>query len=215
MNARQLIRLALLCVSVLLPTWAVADDFVCPPRESRYKPRDYLNPEDRKRYLRAVESHHFDNNVRSLKGGARGVTSTLIGDLEYTLNWFPNHHQALETLTRLALRENNPRPLNATMRIECRFQAGMRINPRDGMVPMLYGSYLQRVGKNQEARGYLERAVELLPNDANVRYNVGLLLVRMGDPQGAVEHAKRAYALGFPLPGLRNMLERAGYSLAE
>lgn len=204
---------------VLLSLWwsqsVQADTFICPPREAQYAARDYLNPEDRRKYLRAVESHHFNNDVRTLRGGARGVTSTLIGDLEYTLNWFPNHHEALDALVRLVLRENNPRPLGAKVRVECRFQWAMHVNPGDGMVPMLYGTYLQRVGKRDEARRMLERAVELAPDNANVRYNVGLLMFRMNDHQAALEHARRAYALGFPLPGLRNMLEQAGYRLNE
>lgn len=41
-----------------------------------------------------------------------------------------------------------------------------------------------------------------------INYNLGLLLVEMKDYDGAVERAKRAYQLGYPLPGLKNKLVR-------
>lgn len=41
-----------------------------------------------------------------------------------------------------------------------------------------------------------------------INYNLGLLLVDMKDYDGAVERAKRAYELGYPLPGLKNKLVR-------
>jgi tetratricopeptide (TPR) repeat protein len=41
-----------------------------------------------------------------------------------------------------------------------------------------------------------------------INYNLGLLLVEMKDYSAAVERAKRAYELGYPLPGLRNKLVR-------
>jgi hypothetical protein len=36
------------------------------------------------------------------------------------------------------------------------------------------------------------------------------MLLDFGEPDRALEHAHRAYALGYPLPGLRNRLKRAG-----
>jgi tetratricopeptide (TPR) repeat protein len=41
-----------------------------------------------------------------------------------------------------------------------------------------------------------------------INYNLGLLLVDMKDYDGAVERAKRAYELGYPLPGLKKKLVR-------
>ena len=121
----------LLCFSILFVAVLTASpslaDIVCPPLESRYGNRDYLNPRN-KDYVRTVENAHFNEDVRQLRGGAR-PSGSLVGDLEYTLNWFPNHHQALDTLVRLAIREQNPIPLGAT-HIECRFQWATRANPR-------------------------------------------------------------------------------------
>jgi hypothetical protein len=52
-----------------------------------------------------------------------------------------------------------------------------------------------------------------MPNSAEVHYNFGLLYVATGELDLAVEHANRAYGLGFPLPGLRRMLANAGRPL--
>jgi tetratricopeptide (TPR) repeat protein len=45
---------------------------------------------------------------------------------------------------------------------------------------------------------------------AEVQYNLGLINLEAGDVDAAVENAKRAYELGYPLPGLRNKLVKLG-----
>ena len=48
---------------------------------------------------------------------------------------------------------------------------------------------------------------------AEVKYNLGLLQIEAGQIDQAVESARAAYALGHPLPGLRNKLQRLGRSV--
>lgn len=45
---------------------------------------------------------------------------------------------------------------------------------------------------------------------AEIHYFLGLILIDVGDIDGAAEHAQQAYALGYPLPGLREKLRRLG-----
>jgi tetratricopeptide (TPR) repeat protein len=45
---------------------------------------------------------------------------------------------------------------------------------------------------------------------AEVQYNLGLLNLEAGNVDAAVENARRAYELGYPLPGLRNKLAKLG-----
>jgi tetratricopeptide (TPR) repeat protein len=45
---------------------------------------------------------------------------------------------------------------------------------------------------------------------AEVKYNLGLLNIELGDLDAAVANARDAYALKYPLPGLRNKLSAAG-----
>lgn len=164
------------------------------------------------KYLQIVENHHFTEDVRTLR---KGATTFVINDLEYVLNWFPNHHPALEAFTRLAAREGTTRPMRAHYDIECRFQWAHEVAPTDAMVYVIRGLYYARTDRNDEARRMLEKAVDMDPSHPEVHYNLGLVLFRLKDYEAARSHAKQAYALGYPLPGLKNMLEEAGYSLSE
>jgi tetratricopeptide (TPR) repeat protein len=65
-------------------------------------------------------------------------------------------------------------------------------------------------GKSRDAVEQLEAAQAQVGNDSNVYYNLGLVYFDLKDYEKALESAHKAYAGGFPLPGLRNKLERAG-----
>lgn len=172
---------------------------------------DYLDGQrNRASDLRLVENRHFTEDVRTLR---RGSSSYLINDIEYVLNWFPNHHGALDAFSRLAVREGTDKPSRATWPLECRFQWATRVNPKDPRVPLIQGVHHYRLSEYGVARKHLERAVKLAPNDAETQYSLGLVLFRLGEHQAALNHARRAYSLGYPLPGLKNMLAEAGYPL--
>lgn len=46
--------------------------------------------------------------------------------------------------------------------------------------------------------------------NAEIHYNLGLILLEMKKTDVALAHGKQAYALGYPLPGLKRRLQRAG-----
>lgn len=48
---------------------------------------------------------------------------------------------------------------------------------------------------------------------AQLNYMLGLVLVDLQEFEAAREHARKAYELGYPLPGLRDRLARAGHPL--
>ena len=56
----------------------------------------------------------------------------------------------------------------------------------------------------------LNEAHRLAPESAEIQYNLGLTLLSLGEVDAAARHAHDAYALGYPLPGLRRKLEAAG-----
>jgi len=69
-------------------------------------------------------------------------------------------------------------------------------------------------GQLQKALKTLRAADAATSNDsAEIHYFLGLYLIEHGDIDGAKEHAERAYALGYPLPGLAAKLERLGRPL--
>ena len=170
----------------------------------QFGPYDYTNPEDRKN-LPIVELHHFGPAVQSLRPGEQTG-----GDLDYTLRAFPNHHRALERMIEYSIRNKSIKPPGANFRLPCYFDRALRFKPDDGIVYMLFGDYLARTGKLQEALEKYKEALRLRPDDANVNYNMGLLYFNLKNYELATAHAKKAYELGFPLQGLKNKLQKLG-----
>lgn len=169
--------------------------------------KDYTKPSDRG-HIQSVEKVHFTSNVQQLLGGAAGY---IINDLEFMLNVAPNHYLALDSLTRLALREKTTRPDRAEVDLECRFQWAAEVNPRDAMIPVIRGNYYYRAGMEDEARKEFQKAAKLGSENPEANYNLGLALYKLKEYESARVHARKAYAAGYPLPGLARLLKEAGY----
>ena len=88
----------------------------------------------------------------------------------------------------------------------------MRWRPDDAMVRMIYGNYLSstRVKRYKDAIPHYELAEKKLKNNPNLFYNMGLVYFQLKEYDKAREYAKKAYAGGFPLSGLQQMLVKAG-----
>jgi len=200
--ARCFLSLAL----IASPIAVRAGEGDCGSLQSHFGPFDYrtASPEQRK----LVEGVHFTPKVESLRGGNTSMTPG--GDMGYTLNVFPNHHRALMALIKLSEKEKTDRPRDMTYTVACRFDRAERFRPDDGMVKMLHGIYLFRKGKTQAAADKLEEANALAGNNANINYNVGLVYFDLKQYDKALASAHAAQAQGFPLPGLRDKLKRAG-----
>lgn len=170
-----------------------------------YGPFDYRT---HKHELKIVEGAHFTPEVERLE---RGKTNTTAGsDIDYTLRASPNHHRALKAMMDLARKEKRDPPNGARYSVSCWFMRGEVYRPDDAMVKVLHGIFLLRSGKKAEAVGKLEQAASLDSADANIQYNLGLAYFDVGQHEKALQSAHRAYAAGFPLPGLREKLKRAG-----
>jgi len=180
----------------------------CGTLEVGYGPYDYTNPEHFREKLPMVERRHFTSNVEQL---IRGETSLgPMNDIAYTLNRFPNHHRALYSMMRFNLSLDN-RPAAGNRRSpECWFDRAMRFKPDDGTVRMIYGIYLHKISEPEAAVGRYEEALALLPDSAEVHYNMGLTYLELNQLDDSFEHASKAYELGYPLPGLRRRLAAAG-----
>ena len=75
---------------------------------------------------------------------------------------------------------------------------------------MVYGNYLLKAGKADEATEQLRIAIDLEPENPTINYNLGLLYLKQKDYEQAKTYAKKRYELEFPLPGLKNQLKQAG-----
>lgn len=170
-----------------------------------YGPFDYRIDTDK---LEIVERFHFPPEVERLE---RGLSTTNVGgDIAYVLRAFPNHHRALMSMVKLAERERTNQPKGSTYSMDCWFERADRFRSDDAMVKVIHGLYLLNKGETKKAIERLELAGTLSINNPNVSYNLGLAYMRVKNYEKALENAHRAYALGFPLPGLREQLKRAG-----
>lgn len=156
--------------------------------------------------LDVVQRYHFTDSVAALQ---KGSTTIYVGaDISYTLRWFPNHPRALLAMAELARREKKDPPTGSPYTVQCWFQRAIEFRPDDEQVRAIYGVTLLRDGKRSLAIEQLKKALTLAPNDANAHYNLGLAYFGEKRYEEARVEAKAAYALGFPLPGLREMLTR-------
>lgn len=178
----------------------------CPAYVRHTPGGDYTNADDREG-LEIVERFHFTLPVETL---AHGISGSLGDDLGYTLEHFPNHHKALAALAKLGLRDKTPQPAGAKYAITCYFDRAIRFVPQDAKVRQVYGAYLLSSGQADLALIQLEEAARLDPNNPTTNYNLGLMYVKKKDYARARAYARKAYALDFPLPGLKNKLIAAG-----
>lgn len=191
------------------------DGSPCSGHTETYGPYDYLyrheqatgSPRIAKGSLRVVEKYHFNSSVESLTRGMTTVSP--LGDLSYTLHAWPNHHRALNTAIKARL-QTWPKYNRKYPTAECYLQRAIKFSPKDGITHMLYGMLLQRTGKKDKAVTSYKKAIQLLPHNMQIKYNYALLLVDLKKYKEAKAIASKVYQQGFPLPGLRNKLKRAG-----
>jgi tetratricopeptide (TPR) repeat protein len=206
MQSRSPLTLAAAIVAALLLHATAHGGNDCPSANNTITGGDYTNPEHRDR-LAVVEQFHFTPEVERLE---RGHSGYLADDIGYTLDHFANHHRALASLARLALREKTSRPRGSRHTVECYFDRAIRFRPDDARVRAIFASYLLALGQDDAALAQFEEAAKLEPQNATNQYNLGLVYLRKKDYARARDAAREAYALGFPLPGLRNKLAEAG-----
>ncbi len=205
---------ALLCMLLLAAgAWAQQVDSLgeCGTLENPYGPFDYTNPVHRAEKLPRVEKAHFDVGVRNLQGHRAKVFTwnSLAGDIGYTLRAFPNHHGALYVMAQYyILGYDKFYPMQYTP--ECWFKRARKFKPSDGNIWLIEGIYEARRGRVEEAEKSYKAAIRLMPDAPEPHYNLGLLYIETKNYSLARKHAKRAYELGYPLPGLKNKLEKLG-----
>lgn len=176
-----------------------------------HKPYDYNNPDDQSR-LKALQTHHFTIDVERLWGHSKcgGNRCNLAVDIDFTLRHYPNHYRALLSMTNYHLRGYDKTLEEMPFTPRCYFIRALRFRPEDPVLYMLYGNYLAKTDEPEKALQKYKEALALAPESAEANYNIALLYVDRKEYALAREHAKKAYEFGFPLPGLRAKLERAG-----
>ncbi len=205
---RTILAAVLLLGAALGPGLAGAQELVCGSLANGYGPYDYTDPAQYETYIHRVELAHFTAEVETLK---RGTTGVVMGDIDYLLRASPNHHRALYAMARYYLQHPKEDQTPVYKSADCYFDRAIRFKPDDGNVYLIYGIYLARKEFNDRALIAYNKAIELLPDSAEARYDIGLLYADMKDFANACKHAREAARLGYPLQGLETELRAAGY----
>ena len=173
------------------------------------RPLDYTDPADQDYVKNWVEQYHWTPGVENL---TKGKSAPVQQDLAFILRQIPNHHRALNSMMNWQL--THPFPLDANdylmYRIDCYFDRALTFTPNDPVLHVLQGIYFSKSKNYEDAERSYRRALDLDPDMAEAHYDLGLLLFDLGKFQEAKAEAQKAYALSYPLPGLRNRLARAG-----
>jgi tetratricopeptide (TPR) repeat protein len=153
--------------------------------------------------LRTVEAYHLGPAEEKLK---LRQYSQARSELAFILRYFPNHPRALLLLGQLCTEWKAPECLPDFV-----FEKAIHVRPDEPSVYIVHGIYLHRTKRYKEAIASYERGLALDPDSMNGHYNLALSLLETRQYALANEHAQRAYALGAPLPGLRQRLQKAGH----
>lgn len=137
-----------------------------------------------------------------------------LGEAQYTAQRIPSDSPVMGPVTiTLARIYMEKKDFGTAARY---FEEGIRARPNDAMAYSAYAVMYRSQKQLDKAKQVLldgDAATE--GRSAEIQYNLGLLMLDLGDVDSAVAYARKAYALGFPLPGLRNKLQRMGRSLAD
>lgn len=158
--------------------------------------------------LETVENAHFTEGVESLTEGA---TTEPMGDINWVLMTFPNHHRALYSAMQFRLRHKRWPQKSKGLPAECYYQRAIKFSPTDLTVYSQYAFLQNKFRKYEGAVKTYEAADRLFPGDALINYNMALNLVKLKRFKQARKIAEKVYPTGFPLQGLKNMLRRAGH----
>jgi len=133
------------------------------------------------------------------------------GEFDYVLRAFPNQPETLQQRISLEMKR-----IQTASRLqpyitppECYLERARIFRPQQAHIPYLRALYLHQLGKLNDALTWYTEALRMNGQSAEVHYNAGLAYLDSGNYEKALEHANKAYELGFPLPGLRNRLSAA------
>ena len=133
-----------------------------------------------------------------------------MGDLAYTLNVFPNHPRALKAAAAYERQRGPAAVVEMGFSTQCWFDRAVSFRSADPIVRIVVATELIRRGQKDAAREQLVVAEQNAGESATMFYNLGLLYFELGEYERSMAFAKRAYALGLELPGLRQKLTKAG-----
>ena len=150
--------------------------------------------------LRTVEQYHLGKALADIDGG---LWELALSECDFILRYFPDHPRGLNLMAETA------RKLNKLDVAESYFDRAIQLFPQSATTYAAYGIFKYRIGQLEESAQALKRSVTLIPDYAEAHYNLGLVYADLKQLDKANVHAQAAYRLGYPLPGLQQVLKRA------
>ena len=184
----------------------------------KHGPYNYKLQKDQQKFHIVIENH-FNSNVERL---ISGMTTSIEGDLDFTLLALPNYPRALNAMSRRYLSLLNNKKIQSFSAFareknyytpDCYFSRAIYYTPDDGNIYHLFGIHLHRLDRHEEAEARYIEALALMPANIEVKYNLALLYVDIEKFERATELAKEVYAENFPLNGLKAKLKRQGIDI--
>jgi tetratricopeptide (TPR) repeat protein len=170
-------------------------------------PFDYRDQSAARRWdYRDTKQNHYDPANQRMRAGE--YSSRVMHDIDFLLRVFPNHVPALQLAIEY---ERGGGKRHHFRSVDCYFDRARRFVPDDVMVVMMEGTYFSKKGDKARARTSYEDALEMAPESLDINYNAGLFFAQIGEYERALKCANLAYAGGYPLPGLKDKLQKAGY----
>jgi tetratricopeptide (TPR) repeat protein len=153
---------------------------------------DYFDPkEDTQRLLSNIEYHHFLKGpvfqAKFRAGNYRGA----LEEVNYVLERFVNHPEALSMLVLLSrLTKNSALPIRY-------FEHALRLYPQYPTTYAQYGAYLVELGQIDAGIAKLQRAIEIDPKLPGAYIGLTSAFVKKGNLELARKTARQARALGY------------------
>lgn len=170
---------------------------------SDYRSRDF--DAARRWSIADIKHNHYDPAAARMAQGE--YSRRVMADIHFLLRGWPNHYPALQLLVQYELAGGKPYEYPTA---GCYFARAREYVPDDVNVDLAEGYYYWKKHELSLALESYSDALRIDPESAAAHYNLGLVLLDAGQPSKALAEAHAAYAAGYPLPGLRNKLERAG-----
>ncbi len=152
-------------------------------------------------HLSAVERHHLQQGRDKAKWDNPIYAWR---DVEFMLRHFPNHPDALMLAIDLSFKSKDMRHAQEL------FEKAVIFDPKPAAPWVIYGLFFHRHGKLDDAIIRYQEALKRDPDMVEAYYNLGLAYFKLKQYEQANQAAQRAYALGYPLLGLRKKLEKIG-----
>lgn len=189
-GVRQIVAASLVSAGILL----------CYPAQTMAnygEPFDFYVPAP-SNLLENVEKYHLSQGIDKVK---QGKYEFAWSEFAFMLHYFPNHPRALELIGDLSLQMETP---ERALRY---FETAIRLFPEQAETHALFGVFLHKLGRYDEAVESYQRALAHNDKVVDYHYNLGLAYFALKDYKNALEQATIAYNKGYPLPGLKDKLK--------